>query len=38
MGLKEEDMELRGAEGGRDGVEGTEGVIHGEEGAEGGRH
>ena len=38
MGLKEEDMELRGAEGGRQGVEGTEGVRHGVEGAEGGRH
>ena len=38
MGLKEEDMELRGAEGGRQGVERTEGVRHGVEGAEGGRH
>ena len=38
MGLKEEDVELRGAEGGRHGVEGTEGVRHGVEGAEGGRH
>ena len=30
-------MELRGAEGGRHGVEGIE-VKHGVEGAEGGRH
>ena len=38
MGLKKDDMELKGAEGGIHRVEGIEGVRHGVEVAEGGRH